>query len=179
MLEEEEKNKETGRKGATTIGRAAEWEKIELWLEAEGISFEPVSDFNAFYHVVASMKNVQVHLSESKVRRGVLAVQAVVALDEQQLWKAQKIGKEDLHQIFAVLFEELDRTEYHFMLQEDFLSKSWLRIQRTLYLEELTRTKLLAEMKELDLKFVSVNYDLNEALDEAPKSGQNEETIYK
>jgi len=154
------------------------WERIESWLEDEGISFERVKDFNSLCHIAANLKNMQVHLSEPKVRRGVLAVQAVVALDDQQTWKAKKVSAEDLHTIFLSLFEKLDRQEYLFMLQEDFFSKSWLRIQRTLYVNELTRTGLLEEMKDLNLKFVNVNYELNEALDNAPKSGQKEETIY-
>jgi hypothetical protein len=153
-------------------------EKLEVWLEAEGISFEQVSDFNSHFHLVANLKNVQVHLSEPKVRKGVLAVQAVVALDEQQLWKANQISPEDLRAIFLVLFSKLDRSEYHFMLQEDFTSKSWLRIQRTLYIEDISRSSVLREMKELNVKFVDVNYDLNDALDCAPRSVP-EETIYK
>jgi hypothetical protein len=154
------------------------WEKIESWLEDEGISFQPEPDFNSHYHIAANLKNVQVHLSEPKVRRGVLAVQASVALDDQQAWKARKIKKEDLKTIFLSLFERLDREEYLFMLQEDFFQKSWLRIQRTLYLEDLTRTALLREMKDLNMRFLNVNYDLNSALDNAPKSTSEEETIY-
>ena len=158
--------------------RTSTREKLEIWLEAEGITFEQVSDYNSHFHLVANLKNVQVHLSEPKVRKGVLAVQAVVALDEQQLWKANQISPEDLRAIFLVLFSKLDRTEYHFMLQEDFTSKSWLRIQRTLYIEDISRTSVLREMKELNVKFVDINYDLTEALDSAPRSVP-EETIYK
>ncbi len=165
MLEEEQSHKSTK-------------QKIEAWLEAEGISFEPVSDFNAYFHIAANLKNMQVHLSGPKVRKGVLAVQAVASLDEQQLWKANQISPEDKRSIFISPFSKLDRSEYHFMLQEDFTSKSWLRIQRTLYIEDISRTSVLREMKELDVKFVAVNYDLNEALDIAPKAVP-EETIYK
>ena len=153
-------------------------QKIEAWLEAEGLTFESVSDFNSHFHLVVNLKNVQVHLSEPKVRKGVLAVQAVASLDEQQLWKANQISPEDKRSIFVSLFSKLDRSEYLFMLQEDFTSKSWLRIQRTLYIEDIKRTSVLREMKELNLKFVNVNYDLNEALDIAPRAVQ-EETIYK
>jgi len=153
-------------------------QKIESWLEAEGITFEPIPDFNAHFHLAANMKNLQVHLSEPKVRMGVLAVQAIATLDEQQLWKANQISPDDQRSIFLSLFAKLDRTEYHFMLQEDFTSKSWLRIQRTLYIEDLNRTVLLREMKELNLKFVNLYYDLNEALEIAPRAVQ-EETIYK
>jgi hypothetical protein len=171
-----EENKET--EAAISSTRANERERIEAWLEAEGISFESVKDFNSHFHIAANLKNIQVQISEPKVRRGVLAVQAVVSLDDQQVWKASKIRKEDLHTIFLSLFEKLDRSEYLFMLQEDFFSKSWLRIQRTLYIEDITRTSLLNEMKDLNVKFVGVNYDLNEALDNAPKSDKKEETIY-
>jgi len=153
-------------------------QKIEGWLEAEGITFEPVSDFNAHFHLVANLKNVQVHLSEPKVRKGVLAVQTVVSLDDQQLWKANQISPEDKRSIFLSLHSKLDRSEYLFMLQDDFTSKSWLRIQRTLYIEDISRTRVLQEMKELNTKFVDVSYDLNLALDVAPKAVP-EETIYK
>src|SRR5579864_5387964 len=120
-------------------------QKIEAWLEDEGITFEPVSDFNAYFHIAANLKNMQIHLSEPKVRKGVLAVQAVTSLDEQQLWKANQISPEDKRSIFLSLFSKLDRSEYLFMLQEDFTSKSWLRIQRTLYIEDITRTCVLQE----------------------------------
>ena len=152
-------------------------QKIEAWLEAEGITFEPVSDFNAHFHLVANLKNVQVHLSEPKVRKGVLAVQAVASLDEQQLWKANQISPEDKRSIFLSLFSKLDRSEYLFMLQEDFTSKSWLRIQRALYIEDLTRTSLLSEMKCLNTKFVNMNYELNIALNGATLT-VGDKTIY-
>ena len=86
--------------GPVLIPRFRQWEEIEAWLEDEGITFETVKDFNSHYHIAANMKNVQVHLSESKVRRGVLAVQAVVALDEQQVWKAEQIKKKICAQSF-------------------------------------------------------------------------------
>lgn len=157
---------------------ASLWEKIESWLDAEGITFRPVPDFNSRHHIEANLKNVQIHLSEPKVRQGVLAVQAVVSLDEQQVWKAKQIKKEDLHAIFLALFEKLDRSEYLFMLQEDFFSKTWLRVQRTLYFEDLSRTDLLWEMRDLNVRFVNINYDLNSALDNAPHKSSEEETIY-
>lgn len=164
---------------SSSSSSSAIWEKVESWLEDEGISFSKVQDFNSHYHIQTNMKNVQIHLSEPKVRRGVLAVQAVIALDEQQAWKAKQIKKEDLRTIFLALFEKLDRTEYLFMLQEDFFSKSWLRVQRTIYIEDLARTSLLKEMKDLNLKFVNVSYDLNSALDNAPRvASPEEETIY-
>lgn len=173
MLEERKEGKAT-----PPSEHSSTREKIESWLEAEGISFEQVADFNSHFHIAGNMKNVQVHLSESKVRRGVLAVQGVISLDDQQTWKAKQIKSEDLRAIFLSLFEKLDCSEYHFMLQEDFFSKSWLRIQRTLYIEDLTRTDLLKEMKDLNVKFVNVSYLLNGALDNAPKKGPEEETIY-
>jgi len=169
--------KEEKKKGPTSEN-AESWEKIDSWLDAEGISFREVPDFNSYRHIEVGMKNVQVHLSEPKVRRGVLAVQAVVSLDDQQVWKAKQIKKEDLHAIFLVLFEKLDRLEYLFMLQEDFFSKSWLRIQRTLYFEDLKRTDLLGQIKDLNMSFVNINYDLNSELDNAPRTSPEDETIY-
>jgi hypothetical protein len=175
MLEE----KKRGARVTQSSTHPSVWDRIESWLEAEGISYEPVADFNAHHHIAANMKNVQIHLSEPKVRRGVLAIQGVVSLDDQQIWKARQIKKEDLRTIFLLLFERLDRSEYLFMMQEDFFSKNWLRIQRTLYIEELTRTELLKEMKDLNLKFVNVSYTLNDALNNAPKNGPpQDETIY-
>ena len=151
--------------------------RIEDWLDAEGISAELVPDFNAHFHLKSSLKNVEVHLSEPKVRRGVIAVQAVVSLNEEQLAKISEIKPEDKRAIFLDLFSKLDRSEYLFMLQEDFTSKSWLRIQRALYIEDLTRTSLLSEMKNLNTKFVNMNYELNLALDGiAPATG--DKTIY-
>jgi hypothetical protein len=152
-------------------------QRIEGWLDDEGISFESIPDFNAHFHVKANLKNVEVHLSEPKVRRGIVAVQAVVSLEETQLARVQNLKPEEKRSVFLSLFSELDMSEYHFMLQEDFTSKSWMRIQRTLYIEDLTRTRLLNEMKELNTKFVSMNYELNSALDGAIVIGDNK-TIY-
>ena len=95
---------------------------------------------------MVNMKNLQVHLSEPKVRSGVLAVQASVALDDQQVWKAKQIKNEDLRTIFLALFERLDRAEYLFMLQEDFSFQNWLRIQNPLR-RGPTRTVLIHEMR--------------------------------
>ncbi|MFI5421055.1 MAG: DUF2299 family protein [Nitrososphaerales archaeon] len=152
-------------------------QRIEDWLDAEGITSEPVPDFNSHFHVKSNLKNIEVHLSEPKVRRGVLAVQAVVSLNEDQLAKISEIKAENRRAIFLDLFSKLDRSEYLFMLQEDFTSKSWLRIQRALYIEDLTRTGLLSEMKSHNMKFVNINYELNLAL-EGIVTPTGDKTIY-
>ncbi len=138
--------------------------KIEKWLEAEGIRFEPVKDLNSFFHIRADLKNTQIHVHESKVRRGCLVVQGTLALDPDQLARIEKVKSEDKKSLFLSLFSLLDKSEYLFLIQEDFTSKSWLRIQRTLYIDDLTRTRLLNEMKDLNTKFVNINYAVNEAL---------------
>ena len=45
-------------------------QKIEAWLEAEGITFEPVSDLNSHFHIVVNLKNVQVPLERAKGSEG-------------------------------------------------------------------------------------------------------------
>jgi hypothetical protein len=138
--------------------------RIEDWLESEGIAFKDVPDLNSYFHIETNLKNAPIHLHESKVRRGVLVVQGVLSLTDSQLETVLKMTDEDRKTLFLSLFAILDKSEYLFMIQEDFASKSWLRIQRTLYIEDLTRTRLLEEMKDLNTKFVNMNYDLNEAL---------------
>ena len=152
-------------------------QKIEGWLDDEGISFESTPDFNSHFHLKTNLKNVEVHLSEPKVRRGVLAIQTVVSLDEIQLARVQDLKPENKRSVFQNLFSKLDRSEYLFMLQEDFTSKNWMRIQRTLYIEDLTRTGLLAEMKNLNAKFLNMNYELDSALDGA-LIVRDDKTIY-
>jgi hypothetical protein len=139
--------------------------KIEGWLDAEGISFEQVKDLNSFFHIKANLKNVGIHISESKVRMGVLAVQGILDLSEDQLYKISRITPEDGELLFRSLFSTLDKSEYLFLLQKDFRAQNWLKIQRTLYIEELTRSDLLREMKDLNMKFVDVNYLVNESLE--------------
>jgi len=139
--------------------------RIEGWLEAEGISFEEGQDLNSFFKIQANLKNVRIHISESKVRRGVLAVQGVLELSEDQLYKIGRISPEDSASLFQSLFSVLDKNEYIFLLQKDFRVENWLKIQRILYIEDLTRTDLFREMKELNMKFVNINYMVNEALD--------------
>jgi hypothetical protein len=138
--------------------------KIEEWLEAEGISFKHVPDLNSYFHLETNLKNAPIHLHESKVRRGVLVVQGVLSLTDSQLEIVVKMTEEDKKTLFLSLFAILDKSEYLFMIQQDFSSESWVRIQRTLYVEDLTRTRLLGEMKDLNTKFVNMNYALNEAL---------------
>jgi hypothetical protein len=138
--------------------------RIQDWLEAEGISFSDVPDLNSHFHLQTNFKNVPIHLHESKVRRGVLVVQGVLSLTADQLFIVTKMKEEDRKAVFHSLFSILDRSEYLFMIQEDFASKNWLRIQRTLYVEDLNRTRLLEEMKELNTKFVNMNYALNQSL---------------
>lgn len=139
-------------------------EKIEGWLEAEGIAFQEASDLNSFFRVQVSLKNVPIHVHESRVRRGVLVVQGVLELSDGQLLMIEKINHDEKKSLFLSLFALLDKSEYLFMLQEDFTSENWLRIQRTLYIEDLTRTRLLTEMKDLNTKFVNINYYVNESL---------------
>ena len=139
--------------------------KIEGWLDAEGISFEQVNDLNSFFHIQANLKNVRIHISESKVRIGVLAVQGILDLSEDQLYKLGRITPEDSELLFGSLFSLLDRSEYLFLLQKDFRAQNWMKIQRTLYIEELTRTNLFREMKDLNMKFVNINYLVNESLE--------------
>ncbi|MGI0091723.1 MAG: DUF2299 family protein [Nitrososphaerales archaeon] len=139
-------------------------EKIEEWLDDEGISFSQTPDLNSFFHLQANLKNVAIHIQESKVRKGVLAVQGILEPGEDQLYKLGRISEEDRKSLFRSLFSTLDKSEYLFLLQEDFAAENWLKIQRTLYIEDLTRTSLLDEMKDLNTKFVNVNYTLNESL---------------
>ena len=138
--------------------------KIEGWLDAEGISFEQVKDLNSFFHIQANLKNVRIHISESRVRIGVLAVQGILDLSEDQLYKIGRITPEDSELLFGSLFSSLDKSEYLFLLQKDFRAQNWLKIERVLYIEELTRTNLLREMKDLNVKFVNINYMVNESL---------------
>jgi hypothetical protein len=145
--------------------------KIEDWLEAEGVSFDQVNDLNSFFHIKANLKNISIHISESKVRRGVLAVQGFLDLSQDQLYKVGKISPEDTESLFQSLFSTLDKSEYLFLLQKDFGAQNWLNIQRTLYMEDLTRTSLFAEMRDLNMKFVNVNYLVNEWVERiTPKS---------
>jgi hypothetical protein len=138
--------------------------KIERWFDCEGIVFKSLPDLNSYFHLVAELKNASIHVHESKVRKGCLVVQGTLALGQDQLSRIGKVVQEEKRSLFLSLFSMLDKTEYHFMLQEDFTSQFWLKIQRTLYVEELTRTALLREMKDLNTRFVNINYTLNEAL---------------
>lgn len=138
--------------------------KIEGWLDAEGISFSNVPDLNSHFHIQANLKNVAIHVSESRVRRGVLAVQGTLELVPDQLEKYGVMSEADKKTLFHSLFALLDKSEYLFLLQQNFALQNWLKIQRTLYSEDLTRSGLLREMKDLNMKFVEINYLLNEAL---------------
>jgi hypothetical protein len=153
-------------------------EKIEGWLEAEGISYGDVPDLNSFFHMTANLKNIPIHISESKVRRGVIAVQGILELAPDQIEKYQVVSEEDRKSLFRSLFAMLDKTEYLFLLQENFAMKNWLKIQRTLYIEDLTRTMLLNEIKDLNTRFVNINYLINETLAEF-KPVSEDSTMYK
>ena len=61
--------------------------KIQEWLDAEGISFSEVPDLNSHFHMQVNLKNATIHVSESRVRRGVLAVQGTLQLVADQLEK--------------------------------------------------------------------------------------------
>ncbi|MDG6924072.1 MAG: hypothetical protein JRN67_12380, partial [Nitrososphaerota archaeon] len=121
-----------------------------------------------------NLRNVSIHISESKVRRGVLAVQGILDLAEDQLFKIGKISSEENDLLFRLLFASLDKTEYLFLLQKDFKAKNWLKIQRTLYVDELTRTDLLREMKDLNIKLVNINYVVNESLEKLPSASNGQ-----
>ncbi len=138
--------------------------KIQDWLEAEGISFSDVPDLNSHFHIQVNLKNAAIHVSESRVRRGVLAVQGSLQLVPDQLQKYVVMSDTDKKTLFSSLFALLDKSEYLFLLQQNFAVENWLKIQRTLYIEDLSRTSLLREMKDLNMKFVNINYILNEAL---------------
>lgn len=152
--------------------------KIEEWLESEGIAFSSVSDLNSFFHIQANLKNIPIHISESKVRKGVLAVQGSLELSLDQLEKYQSISVEDKKTLFLSLFAMLDKSEYHFLLQENFAIQNWLKIQRPLYVEDLTRSMLLNEIKNLNTRFVNINYLVNETLAEF-KPATDESSMYK
>jgi hypothetical protein len=152
--------------------------KIEGWLEAEGIAFSNISDLNSFFHIQANLKNIPIHISESKVRKGVLAVQGSLELAVDQLEKYQSISADDKKTLFRSLFVMLDKSEYLFLLQENLAVQNWLKIQRPLYIEDLTRTMLLNEIKELNTKFVNINYLVNESLAEF-KPVSEDSSMYK
>ena len=107
-----------------------------------------------------------------------MAVQGSVEPREEQLFRIQKISDADKKTLFQTIFALLDKSEYLFMLQENFSSKSWLKIQRTLYIEDLTRTNLLTEIKDLNTKFVNINYALSESLNEIVDKAGKENPVY-
>jgi hypothetical protein len=139
--------------------------RIKEWFDDEGIPFDSTPDINSRFHLKAHMKNLQVHVRESNVRVGCLVVEGIMALDEGQVALVNKVKDEEQHALFLKIFRELDRSEYLFQLSKDFEETNWLRIQRILYLEDLTRSALLNAMKDLNTRFVDINYELNEALD--------------
>ncbi len=153
-------------------------ERIEHWLNDEGIPFEPVRDINSYFHLKAQLKNIAIHVHSSKIRIGCVIVQGMMALDPDQVSLIRKIGGDDQKSLFLTFFSKLDMEEYLFQLNEDFADPNWLRIQRTLYAEDLTRTKLLTEMKDLNTKFVDLNYELNEALDLIPPISNASQQVY-
>ncbi len=138
--------------------------RIEEWLDAEGISFSDVPDLNSFFHIKANLKNLPIEVSESKVRKGVIAVQGGLELSPDQLESYERTSVEDRKSLFNSLFVMLDKSEYLFLLQEDFTIPKWLKIERILYAEDLTRTGLLDQMKDLNTKFVNINYFVNDSL---------------
>ncbi len=152
--------------------------KIEAWLDDEGIYFSNVPDLNSHFHIQANLKNVAIHVSESRVRRGVLAVQGTLELIADQLEKYEAMSAADKKTLFRSLFALLDKSEYIFLLQQNFALENWLKIQRTLYVEDLTRTNLLREMKDLNMKFVEINYLLNEALAISNPASGNEPSMH-
>lgn len=139
--------------------------RIGEWFNDEGIPFDSTPDINSRFHLKVHMKNLQVHVRESNVRVGCLVVEGIMALDEDQVALVSKVKDDEQHALFLKLFRELDRSEYLFQLSKNFEERNWLRIQRILYLEDLTRSALLNTMKDLNTRFVDINYELNEALD--------------
>jgi hypothetical protein len=152
-------------------------EKIEGWLDDEGIPFEEVKDINSHFRLKAQLRNMTIQVHLSKIRLGCIIIQGVMALDRIQLDLVGKISEQDRRSLFLSVFSKLDREEYLFQLSEDYSDPSWLRIQRTLYAEDLTRSDLLNQMKKLNSKFVNVNYDIDEALDIIPPI-TNETQVY-
>jgi hypothetical protein len=140
-------------------------EKIGGWFDDEGVPFESTADINSRFHLKVQMKNVQVHVRESNVRLGCIVVEGIMSLDQDQTALMGKIKDDEQHAIFLNLFRKLDKEEYLFQLSKNFFDPIWLKIQRILYAEDMTRTALLKEMKELNTKFVKINYELNEAID--------------
>lgn len=139
--------------------------KIEGWLEDEGIPFDSIPDINSKFHIKALMKNLQVHLRESRVRIGCIVVEGIMALDQDQVTLVKKVKEEEQHALFLKLFRKLDREEYLFQLSKDFSDPNWLKIQRILYAEDLSRSDLLNQMKNLNTKFVNIKYEINTTLD--------------
>lgn len=157
--------------------------RIEEWLDEEGVPFESVPDINSKFHVVAQMKNMQIHVRESNVRVGCIVIEGIMSLDEGQLELIRKIKEEERgrHSLFLKFFRELDQEEYLFQLSRDFLDPTWLRIQRILYAEDMSRTALLDGMKNLNTRFVRINYELNAALDNMsePPSSSSSSSLYR
>ena len=154
--------------------------RIEGWLDDEGIHFDRVPDINSKFHLKAQMKNLAIHLRESNVRVGCIVVEGIMSLEEDQVELMKKIKGEDQHSLFLKFFRDLDRSEYLFQLGKDFSDPIWLKIQRILYAEDLTRSDLLNQMKELNTKFVNINYEINGALDNLsePPPPQDSSRLY-
>ena len=123
------------------------------------------------------MKNAAIHIHASKIRLGCIIIQGALAIDQEQLDYIEKISEQDKRSLFLTFFAKLDREEYLFQLNQDFSDPMWLRIQETLYVDDLTRSDLIGQMKRLNTKFVKLSYELNEALDIIPPI-TNETQVY-
>lgn len=151
-------------------------ERIEQWFDDEGIPFQGVPDINSRFLIRAQMKNMQINVRESNVRIGCIVIEGIMSLNEDQtaLLKKLKNDEAQRHALFLKFFRQLDQEEYLFQLSRNFFEPNWLRIQRILYREDLSRSSLLNGMKELNMRFVRMNYELNEVLDnltEPPMDG--------
>jgi len=140
--------------------------QIEGWLKDEEISFEERSTPShvSYFQLKASVQDFPIYVQELNQKRGCLMVHSSLSLGPHQLSAVLTKTPEEKAVLRGLIFSFLNTREFSFRIDENPEDKRWIMIQRILYVENLTREKLMGEIKDLRIRFRIAQEILDESL---------------
>jgi hypothetical protein len=132
--------------------------QIVGWFKDEEISYEERSTRSqiSYFQLKANVQDFPIYVQELNQKRGCILVHSFLTLDHDKHSTLIIRTPEERKALHDSIFSLLNAAEFSYLLSQNYEDKRWITIQRILYVDNLTREKLLGEVKDLRLRFRNI-----------------------
>jgi len=148
--------------------------QIVGWFKDEDISYEERSTPSqvSYFQLKANVQDLPIYVQELNQKRGCLLVHSFLILDGDKLSAMIIKTPEERKALHDSIFSFLNAREFSYLISKNYEEKRWIMIQRILYVDNLTREKLLDEIKDLRLRFRVIEEIIDQSLGVSQENNQ-------